>query len=134
MTAARRAVLDALLDDDAHVTADELCDRVQRALPRVDRSTVYRNLAALEEAGVVYHAHLAHGPSVYHLTDDAIHAHVVCDACGAVAEVPAEALAEFSAALKRTRRFTLGRQHFALTGSCRHCARRPSGAATDRGR
>lgn len=134
MTAARRAVVDALLADDAHITADELCERVQRARPGVDRSTVYRNLAALEDAGVVYHAHLAHGPSVYHLADDRIHAHIVCDGCGAVVEVPSDALAKLSSALKRSGGFTLGRQHFALTGWCRRCGRRPSAAATGRAR
>ena len=54
--------------------------RVQAAVPTVDRSTIYRNLTALEEAGIVFHAHLAHGPSVYHLAEDEeLHAHVVCE-------------------------------------------------------
>ena len=134
MTAARRAVVDALSGRAGHLTADQLCEQVQRALPGVDRSTIYRNLNALEDAGVVYHAHLAHGPSVYHLADGGIHAHVVCEACGAVAELPADALARLGNALERTQGFTLGRQHFALTGWCRRCARRRSGATSGRER
>jgi Fur family ferric uptake transcriptional regulator len=135
MTAPRRAVIEELLATGGHVTADELCERVHRALPRVDRSTIYRNLAALENAGLVYHVHLAHGPSVYHLADDAaLHAHAVCESCGAVAELPVSALARLAAALKQANGFELGRQHFALTGQCGRCAAPRSGAARGRAR
>jgi Fe2+ or Zn2+ uptake regulation protein len=135
MTAARRAVIDELLSGDGHVTADELCARVQRALPRVDRSTIYRNLAALEDAGVVYHVHLAHGPSVYHLAEDTpLHAHAVCEHCEAVVELPPAALEQLATALRRANGFALGRQHFALTGQCRACAPPRSGASSGRAR
>lgn len=135
MTAARRAVIDELLDVGGHVTAEDLTARVQARLPRVDRSTVYRNLAALEDAGVVYHVHLAHGPSVYHLADgDELHAHAVCERCGAVVEVPNTALRDLGAGLLADTGFQLGRQHFALTGLCRRCASPPSAAKRGRAR
>jgi len=135
MTAPRRAVIDELMHAGGHITADELCERVQRALPHVDRSTVYRNLTALEDAGVVYHVHLAHGPSVYHLADDTtLHAHAVCERCGAVVELAPAALKRLASELARDNGFALGRQHFALTGRCRRCARSRSAATTGRGR
>ena len=135
MTAPRRAVIDALLRGGGHVTADDLAGRVERAVPGVDRSTIYRNLAALEAAGVVYHVHLAHGPSVYHLADgNELHAHAVCDDCGAVVEVPGDGLRDVATELAATSGFELGRQHFALTGRCRRCARARSGAKRGRGR
>ena len=135
MTAPRRAVIDALLGAGGHITADELAERVAHAAPGVDRSTIYRNLAALEAAGVVYHVHLAHGPSVYHLGgDEDLHAHAVCDQCGEVVELPSGGLRKLAADLATTNGFALGRQHFALTGRCRRCARQRSGARTGRGR
>jgi Fur family transcriptional regulator, ferric uptake regulator len=135
MTAPRRAVIDALLHAGGHVTAEELATRVERASPGVDRSTIYRNLTALEDAGVVYHVHLAHGPSVYHLSDDEeLHAHAVCDRCGAVVELSGSGLRKLAAELKADRGFELGHQHFALTGRCRRCARSRSGARRGRAR
>jgi Fur family ferric uptake transcriptional regulator len=129
MTAARRAVIDEIVGAGGHVTAEDLIERVRGALPGVDPSTIYRNLSALEDAGVVYHVHLAHGPSVYHLTDaDKIHAHAVCEHCGAEAEVPAGALRELANDLLAANGFQLGRQHFALTGRCRRCAIRSTDA------
>jgi Fur family ferric uptake transcriptional regulator len=121
MTASRRALIDELLQEHRHATADELIDRVQAVIPTVDRSTVYRNLAFLESVGIVYHVHLAHGPSVYHLVDASPHAHVVCAACGSAAEVATQALDALSSELEQSHGFRLDRQHFALTGVCRRC-------------
>ena len=121
MTASRQALIDELLVEHRHVTADELIDRVQAVVPTVDRSTVYRNLAFLESVGVVYHVHLAHGPSVYHLVDASPHAHIVCAACDSVAELEPGALDALAATLEASHGFRLDRQHFALTGTCRRC-------------
>jgi Fur family ferric uptake transcriptional regulator len=124
MTAPRRLLIDEMLASGGHITADELIERVQRARPGVDRSTIYRNLAALEEGGIVYHVHLAHGPSVYHVTDAAErHAHVVCEDCGAVTEVPPDALRTLAVDLRDAAGFVLCDQHFALTGRCQRCAK-----------
>jgi Fe2+ or Zn2+ uptake regulation protein len=125
MTAPRRLLIDELLASGGHITADELIERVQRARPSVDRSTIYRNLAALEDGGIVYHVHLAHGPSAYHLAGPGDrHAHVVCEGCGAVVEVPPDALRALAADLLDTQGFVLRDQHFALTGRCHRCAKR----------
>ena len=135
MTAPRRAVIEALIAAGGHVTADELAERVEASACDADRSTIYRNLAALEAAGVVYHVHLAHGPSVYHLADDEeLHAHAVCDKCGCVVERPGRGLRKLAAELASANGFELGRQHFALTGTCRRCSRSTSVARMDRGR
>ena len=85
ITAARRALVTALLEADAHVTADDLATLVQAAHPEVHRSTIYRTLDALEQLGIVDHVHLGHGRAVYHLADDP-HNHLVCEVCGAVVE------------------------------------------------
>ena len=122
MTASRQALIDELLQEPRHVTADQLIDRVQAVSPTVDRSTIYRNLAFLEDVGVVYHVHLAHGPSVYHLVDGSRHAHVVCGACGAVTEVSPQVFDALAAELDASHGFRLDHQHFALTGTCRRCA------------
>jgi len=119
-TKARVALVDALLAADSHVTADDLCDAVRSRHPDVHRSTVYRTLDALERAGVVDHVHLGHGRAVYHLADDP-HQHLVCEACGAVVEVPDALFADLAAKLRRRYGFTIRPNHFAVLGRCRAC-------------
>lgn len=120
LTPARRALVEELVAADAHLTAEELGDRVQASVGEVHRATVYRSLEALERAGVVEHVHLGHGPAVFHLADD-LHQHLVCESCGAVAEAPAGLLAGAQRRLAATG-FRLRAHHFALLGRCGNCA------------
>ena len=121
VTSARRALVEALLAADAHVTADDLAARVQAAHPEVHRSTVYRTLDALERLGVVVHSHLGHGGGVYHLADER-HQHLVCEQCGAVVEMPDDVLEPLARTVRRRYGFTIEPGHFALVGRCAACS------------
>jgi Fe2+ or Zn2+ uptake regulation protein len=116
----------ALLDADAHVTADDLAEVVQRSHPDVHRSTIYRTLDALEELGVVDHVHLGHGRAVYHLLDDPHH-HLVCELCEHVIEVPDAVFRPLAETLSRDYEFVLRSNHFAVLGRCAECAARTPG-------
>jgi Fe2+ or Zn2+ uptake regulation protein len=120
LTAARRALVDALLDADSHVTADDLAESVHARHPEVHRSTIYRTLDALERAGVVDHVHLGHGRAVYHLSDDT-HQHLVCESCGHVIEVPDTLFNGLARRLDKDYGFTIRPHHFAVLGRCRAC-------------
>jgi Fe2+ or Zn2+ uptake regulation protein len=121
VTSARRALVEALLAADAHMTADDLAARVQSAHPEVHRSTVYRTLDALERLGVVVHSHLGHGGGVYHLADER-HQHLVCEECGTVVEVPDAVFTPLARTVRRRYGFTIEPGHFALVGRCAACA------------
>jgi Fur family ferric uptake transcriptional regulator len=132
VTASRRAVVEALVAGDHHVTADEIVARVAEREGGGDaeahRATVYRTLDRLSELGVVSHVHLGHGPSTFHLDhgDGGPHHHAVCSSCGAVVELPLDALVDLADRLRSAHGFELSPQHFALSGRCAACAaRRP---------
>lgn len=120
-TAARRAIIDVILGPREHLTAEEITAAVQRKLPAVTMSTVYRTLSALEEIGVLDHTHLGHGRAVYHLADTE-HQHLFCERCGEVIEVPSRKLDTFARMLRRDFAFDLDRRHFALGGFCEECS------------
>ena len=120
MTPARRALLSSLLQARRHVTADDLAGMVQAGHPEVHRSTIYRSLEALEQAGVVDHVHLGHGRAIYHLSDDD-HQHLVCEQCGQVEEVPESVFVSLGKTLLRDYGFTMRSKHFAVLGRCTNC-------------
>jgi Fur family transcriptional regulator, ferric uptake regulator len=124
-TVQRRVVISALLARSRHVTADELTADVQAEHPDIAKSTVYRILEALERQGVVRHAHMGHGPAVYHVNDDD-HLHLVCEACGRVTEVPRTAYARFAEKLAQDYGFTAAPHHFAVHGRCAKCEGKPA--------
>ena len=116
ITTARRAVLTALLESDEHLNAEQVSHMVQETAPAVDPSTVYRTLGLFEDLGIVEHAHLGHGPAVYHF--GRTHQHLVCEVCDAVIDVPVEALDLLACDLERQYGFQLRPGHFALMGRC----------------
>ncbi|MGB7877516.1 MAG: transcriptional repressor, partial [Ilumatobacteraceae bacterium] len=84
-TTGRRAVVDALASTDGPITLPELID----VAPTLAQSSAYRNLAVLEEVGVV--RRLVHGAdhARYELAEDLTehHHHLICESCGVVRDV-----------------------------------------------
>jgi len=119
-TAARQAIVEIILGTPEHLTAEEIADRVQKKIPAVTMSTVYRTLSALEEIRVLDHTHLGHGRAVYHLAE-APHQHLFCERCGHVIELPPRKLDSFARMLARDFGFELDRRHFAIGGLCDSC-------------
>ena len=122
-TSSRRALLQVLFDGaDHHLTAEELAVAVQARVPDVHLSTIYRNLEELQRLGVVVHSHLGHGPATYQLASLA-HAHFVCDACGAMEEVPAALWTALADTALAETGFVVDPLHFAIPGRCAACRR-----------
>ncbi len=121
-TTARRLLVEVLLAQGGHLSAEELAEAVQATSPDIHVSTVYRNLDELERLGIVTHAHLGHGPATYHLAAHA-HGHLVCEECGATIEVPLSLYAVLSKQADTRFGFAVNPGHSAVMGRCRACRR-----------
>ena len=124
ITASRRAVVEALVHGPHHATAEDLAALVQRTRPDLHVSTVYRTLESLEQAGIAAHAHMGHGPAVWHLAEDE-RLHLVCERCGDVVHVPGDLFDGVRAELESRFGFRATLRHFAVPGRCRSCATLP---------
>ena len=123
-TSNRRAIVAALAAAPGPLTLPELL-AVNRALPQ---SSAYRNLAILEEAGVVRRVVGSGEFARYELAEDLTehHHHFICSTCGAVEDftLPAEVEATVERALRRAARRTrfAGVHHqLDLVGVCVRC-------------
>jgi Fur family ferric uptake transcriptional regulator len=122
MTVQRRLVLDALQQATHHTTAEDIASRIRRQHPQVDPSTVYRNLEALEELGLVTHTHFEDRLTRWHLADAHRHGHLICRSCGAELEVPLSLLEPLAAKLRAKHGFLADLAHSAVVGVCSACA------------
>jgi len=122
LTRQRERVIDAVRAL-GHATPDGLAVAVADdgglALPL---STIYRNLEALEEAGVVSHTHLDHRTPTYHLSDHAHHLHLVCLTCGTVIESAVTTADAFVGNLFARHGFVADVKHMAIHGWCTQCS------------
>src|SRR5437763_13568049 len=86
VTRPRLAVLE-ILGEGGHLEVDEIAARVRTRLDSVSTQAVYDVLAALARAGLARRIEPAGSPARYEARAGDNHHHVVCRACGAIADV-----------------------------------------------
>jgi len=120
MTVQRQAILRAVVERDDHPTADQLYDELQRHLPGVSRTTVYRVLDALVRAGAILK--VSHpGSSARFDAKTHQHHHLVCVACNRVFDIEDERLNALEIPTIRAQGFRVSEFHVHLRGVCRPC-------------
>lgn len=125
LTANRRTIVDVLSAATRPITIPEIL----AADPGLAQSSVYRNLDALEQAGVVHRVVTEDDFARFELTEDLTghHHHLVCSSCGLVEDVPASAGLEQSlhaaaAQITDATGFRTTHHRIDLVGLCRRCA------------
>lgn len=86
VTRPRVAVLEAVLDHP-HADTETIFDSVRTGLPEVSRQTVYDVLAALTVVGLIRRIQPSGSVARYESRVGDNHHHVVCRACGVIADV-----------------------------------------------
>lgn len=126
-TSGRRALVAALAAAGRPVTVPEMLETTTSG--GLHRSSAYRNLTVLADAGVVHRVvgagefarfELAEGVAGHH------HHHLLCDGCGSVSDVAAtpgleRALEEAALAAAGERGFEVRAHRIDLVGRCRDC-------------
>jgi Fe2+ or Zn2+ uptake regulation protein len=123
-TSNRRAVVEVLAGADRPLTIPELLARRSLA-----QSSVYRNLAVLEDSGVVHRVTSTDEFARFELAEDLTehhHHHLICSTCGAVADFTVsdgleDALARTMANVAATG-FRPEHHRLDLVGRCAACA------------
>ena len=121
LTTQRAQVLAALHDLPGHSTVEQIHARVRdRGGSEVALSTVYRNLDALVEMGLVAAFTGASGVTTYEWTAQAHH-HLLCDGCGHTQEVALHTLYTLAREVRRDHGFVADMRHLAIPGRCAGC-------------
>ena len=123
-TAGRRELVARLRAADGPVTITELLD----AGARLPQSSVYRNLAVLEQAGVLHRIVASGDFARFELAEDLTehHHHLICATCGSVEDFTAPASLERTlgravAAIEAAHDFAADRHRLDLIGLCADC-------------
>ncbi len=119
LTPQRTMVWDVLRAQDGHLTAEQICTRVQQTFPNVNLSTVYRTLELLVGLGLVRETHLGPSTRFFEVEEEVPHHHLVCEACGTVVHIHDEDLAWLGEALRKAKGFSL--REATVFGLCTNC-------------
>lgn len=120
LTPQRTLVWDVLRASGGHMSAEEVCEQVQRQFPHVNISTVYRTLELLVSLHLVQETHLGPARRFFEVEEEVPHHHLVCERCGCVAHVHDEDLSGLHRALADGHGFTA--KQLTIFGLCAECA------------
>jgi Fe2+ or Zn2+ uptake regulation protein len=124
ITPQRQVILEVVAHGSDHQSAQQVYRAAQRRLPGLNLATVYRTLESLNRAGLVDLLDDSRGSLRFSLRDARPpHAHLVCRACGATAELPVGGLSRLVNEIRRRTGFEPDLRHQTLGGLCAECAR-----------
>ena len=122
VSAARRLVLEALLAADGPMSAEQIAHGIGGRVPSSDIASVYRNLQAFDDIGLVRHVHLGHGPGLHALAVTGEQEYLTCERCADYRAVAPEELDEVRELLERQFGYQASFTHFPIVGLCPSCA------------
>ncbi len=122
VSAARRLVLEALLAADGPMSAEQIAEGIGGRVPSSDIGSVYRNLQALEDIGVVRHVHLGHGPGLHALAVTGEREYLTCERCADYRAVPPQELDAVRDLIHSRFGYRASFIHFPIVGLCDSCA------------
>lgn len=118
MTKAKKALLAELEAAHGPLSVSELVRKLG-----VNKTTVYRELAAFMAAGDVSEVDFADGQKRYELTPDGHHHHAVCMECKTVVELEIEpTVKKLEQSVTKQSGFVLRKHLIEFFGLCRDCA------------
>ncbi len=126
VTRPRLAVLTALRDHP-HIDTDTVIALVRVDHPTVSHQAVYDVLRALTDAGLVRRIQPAGATARYEARTHDNHHHVVCRACGAIADVDCAVGAAPCLTAANDHGFVIDEAEVVYWGVCPECARDPKG-------
>jgi Fe2+ or Zn2+ uptake regulation protein len=129
VTPQRRAIIRVLLEDHAHVTAEQVLKRVRTVMPDLSPATVYNTLHELVEMDVLQELLLGVRGRHYEIRKGG-HAHLVCLGCGRIEDVPQECDALMPSP-EDTHGFQVLTCNVVFRGYCPACASRVEGQGED---
>jgi Fur family ferric uptake transcriptional regulator len=127
MTHAQAIVVEEIFSSHEHFDAEQLIERLApRRDRRVSRSTIYRALEKLEEAGLIRKVARQDNREIYeHDYGYPQHDHLICRRCGTLIEFHNEAINDVLDEVARRHGFRMEGHRLEVSGLCDRCSRPP---------
>ena len=123
LTEPRRVLVRHIFDTHKHFDADELVADLHRSGRKVSRSTVYRTLRLLVDAGLLRELRLTNRTAYEHDYGYPSHDHLHCTECNAVVEFRNDEVRRIRELVGLENGFRTAGHRFVITGVCRACVR-----------
>ena len=122
ITPQRLAIYRALLQSESHPDAEALYESVRTEIPNLSLATVYKNLEALQQLGIIRELTPLHETARFDANLDHHH-HLVCTQCKQVLDLYDEDLDRLHLPPTRAKGFKVSHVRVQVEGLCPACAK-----------
>jgi len=123
LTEPRRVLVSHIFNTHKHFDADELVRDLHDAGHHVSRSTVYRTLRLLVEAGLLRELRLTNRSAFEHDYGYPAHDHLHCTNCNRIVEFRNDEILKLRDSVSSTHGFRPTGHRFLISGVCSACSR-----------
>ncbi len=126
-TKQKKLILDILKDADRPISINEIYLKIVDQLPKIAKSTIYRNIDSLVSQNLIDKYHLTDTTVFYRIKAHQLeHKHVaVCDECKKVFDLPSCPIHEFENAMEEEG-FIIKEHQIQISGTCKSCFKKES--------
>lgn len=117
----RLAIVDYLIANRIHPTADEIYNALYMEIPTLSKTTVYNTLKLFTEQGAVVIL-VIDEKNIRFDIDTSRHAHFLCLGCGCIYDIPVENMEAMQ--LEGVGELTITETHLYYKGFCKKCIER----------
>jgi Fur family transcriptional regulator, ferric uptake regulator len=118
----REQILGTFLQQEGHLSADDLCDLVRRKHPGIGRATVYRTLQWMVDRGSARKVDFGDGRSRFEPTyRHPRHFHLVCTTCHRSSEFLSSDVEALMEEIAAARHFAATQAVVQIVGTCEEC-------------
>jgi Fur family peroxide stress response transcriptional regulator len=116
----RKLILDFILNNDKHLTADSIYLELKKDNPELSLGTVYRNLAQLSENELIKKVSLNGQTDVFDKNLEK-HGHLICDLCNSINDIDISPLEETIKKISEKNNVSMTNYELTLHGVCKIC-------------
>lgn len=120
MTPQRHAILAYLYQTDLHPTADDIYKALEGNFPNMSVATVYNNLKAFKDIGLVQELTFGDNSSRFEITKT-LHYHVLCTECSHIEDLEYPCVSDIEGLAEERTGFKVNYHRVEVLGLCPSC-------------
>jgi Fur family peroxide stress response transcriptional regulator len=121
LTPQRLAVLNTLIGNKEHLSADDIYDRVHADYPMTGLATVYKTISMLKEMGEITELTFGNEGARFDGSGEAPHPHFVCTLCNSIIDIEDDSLENLSANIAEKTGYHITNYRLDFFGICPKC-------------
>jgi Fur family peroxide stress response transcriptional regulator len=121
VTPQRMAVLNTLIGNKEHLSAEAIYDRVRVDYPMIGLATVYKTVSMLKEMGEITELNFDNDCALYDGSGESPHPHFICTQCGSIIDIDDADLEALPSEVAQKIGYEISNYRLDFFGICPNC-------------